>query len=218
MKVHRTNKLFYGKYPYRVETVIIGASRLNLWGVDKTMAYCRGDIFVNHWEKFSEIEKRNLYDYASLIKEFKELGIKTRAEWETMNIYCLDLNTYNLVQEKFKKWVYSITAPANNEDLAILHSKPLQHLCKRLPHNRYTHKVILRCNMPPHQKLKFMSWLENYKDSIRPSNGTIKWMRGDYSYIQDPFVYVDNPKQLTMVGMFLGENLKKVQEFVLQDA
>ena len=63
-----------------------------------------------------------------------------------------------------------------------------------------------------------MDWLKNYKDTIKPSKGTIKWMQEDRSWLQDPFVYVDNPKQLTMVGMFLGNNLKKVQEFVLQDA
>jgi hypothetical protein len=191
---------------------------MNFWGVDKTMAFCSGEIHLNYWEKFSEIDKINLYNFASTLKECKELGIKTRAEWGTMNIYCLDIDTYNLLQEKFKKWICSVTAPANAKDLIKLNSKPLQHLCKRLPHNRYTHKVFLRSNMPKHQRLKFMSWLEHYQDTVKPSKGTVRWMREDRSYLQDPFVYVDNPKQLTMVGMFLGNNLKKVQEFVLQDA
>jgi hypothetical protein len=218
MKVYQTNRLFYGKYPYRVETVVVGASRLNFWGVDKTMAFCRNEIHVHIWEKFSPIEKTNLYKFAESIKECRELGIKTRAESETMNIYCLDLATYNIVKEKFKKWVYSITAPANNDVLTKLSSKPLQRLCKQLPHNRYTHKVILRQQMPDYQKLKFAEWLNSYKDSIKPSNGTLKWLNGTNNYLQDPFVYVDNSKQLTLVGMFLGDNLRKVQEFVLQDA
>ena len=218
MKVYQTNKLFYGKYPYRVETTIAGASRLSMWGVDKTMKWCSGDLMLSHWETFTDDHKMNLYRFAESLKECKALGVKTRAEWETMNLYCADLETYNIVKKRFKKWIYSLTAPATAEDLARLSSKPMQTLCKRLPHCRYTHKVILRCNMPAHQRLKFLDWLASYKGSIKPSKGTVKWMRGDYSYLQDPFVYVDNPKQLTMVGMFLGNNLKKVQEFVLQDA
>ena len=218
MKVHQTNKLFYGKYPYRVETIISGASRMNFWGVDKTMAWCRNELIINHWEKFTDTEKINLYKFAEVLKECKALGVKTRAEWGTMNLYCADLETYKVVKKQFKKWIHSVTEPATAEDLVKLSSKPSQHLCKQLPYNRYTHKVFLRYNMPAHQRLKFMEWLENYKDSVKPSKGTVKWMRGDYSYLQDPFVYVDNPKQLTMVGMFLGNNLKKVQEFVLQDA
>lgn len=218
MKVHQTNKLFYGKYPYRVETIIAGAPRLTLWGVDKTMNWCCGNVFINHWEKFTDDQKMNLYHYAAALKECESLGVKTRAEWETMNLYCADLETYNIVKQRFNKWIYSLTEPANAEDLARLSSKPSQILCKRLPHCRYTHKVILRCNMPVHQRLKFLEWVASYKGSIKPSKGTIKWMRGEYSYIQDPFIYVDNPKQLTLVGMFLGENLRKVHEFVLQDA
>lgn len=218
MRVHQTSKLFYGKYPYRVETTIAGASRISLWGVDKTMKWCCGDILLSHWETFTADHKMELYKFAESLKECKAIGIKTRAEWETMNLYCPDLATYKIVKQRFKKWIYSLTEPANADDLARLSSKPSQNLCKRLPHNRYTHKVFIRYNMAPHQRLKFMEWLETYKGSVKPSKGTIKWMRGDYSYLQDPFVYVDNPRQLTLVGMFLGNNIKKVQEFVLQDA
>ena len=218
MIVYQTNKLFYGKYPYRVETVIAGAARLNFWGADKTIAFLRGDIHLNHWEKFSDNEKDNLCKFAELLKKYKELGVKTRAEWETMNLYCSDVNIYRKMQKDFTHWVYSISEPANNTDLDKLSSNPSHHLCKHLPHNRYTHKVVLRSNMPHHQRLKFMGWLENYKDSIKPSKGTVKWLQGSNQYLQDPFVYLDNPRQLTLVGMFLGNDLRKVQEFVLQDA
>lgn len=218
MKVYQTNKLFYGKYPYRVETLIPGASKLNFWGVDKTMAWCNGSLQLNHWETFTVSEKENLYRFAETLKDCAELGIKTRAEYQTYNLYCIDVKTYELIKQRFNSWIYSITEPATNDDLAKLSANPSQHLCKVLPYNRYTHKVFLRASMPLHQRLKFIGWLEYYKDTIKPSKGTVRWMRDEKSWLQDPFVYVDNPKQLTMVGMFLGNNLKKVQEFVLQDA
>jgi hypothetical protein len=71
--------------------------------------------------------------------------------------------------------------------------------------------------MPPHQRLIFLRWLENYTDTVKPSKGTVKWLNDGSPFFQDPFVYVRDRNQLLLVNLFLGEHSRNTQEFVLRN-
>jgi hypothetical protein len=36
--------------------------------------------------------------------------------------------------------------------------------------------------------------------------------------MQSPFMYVEDDKTLAMIGLFLGSNIKKVEEFILRSS
>jgi hypothetical protein len=71
--------------------------------------------------------------------------------------------------------------------------------------------------MPIHLRLNFLGWLDNYPDAIKPSKGTVKWLAGGEPYFQDPFIYVVDQSQLLMVKLFLGDYVRKTEEFVLRN-
>lgn len=140
-----------------------------------------------------------------------------RAEWDTLSFYLNDLTLYTELQTALSNWIVSITEPASTDDVALLQEKGCLVLCDEFPYEKFHYRIYMRYQMPQHLRLNFLNWLENYHDTIRPSKGTVRWMRSSLPYFQDPFVYVTDQRQLLMVKLFLGNYAKKTEEFILRN-
>ena len=60
-----SSKLFYNKWPYKIECYILGASRLRWQGVETTKDFCLGELTPTLWswqsnDKLSPDDKTNL--------------------------------------------------------------------------------------------------------------------------------------------------------------
>jgi hypothetical protein len=60
-------------------------------------------------------------------------------------------------------------------------------------------------------------WANKYDGKIEISDSSYNWLRGSKWYVQDPFMYVEDDKMLSMAGLFLSGHIKKVEEFILRE-
>ena len=218
MKVYQTNRLFYGKWLYRVETSVPGANLLKRWGVEETIKFCNDPNDSRYRRSWAPVDKAQLLKYVKVAGYLFDKGVQMRAEWSTLNYYTSDLSLYKDIQLTLKDWVVSLTEPISDADIESLQAKESLVLCNELPHGKFKYRLYMRYQMPGHQKINFLNWLKNYKDTVQPSKTTLKWLEGRSPYMQDPFIYVSDRNNLLMVNLFLSGHVKKVEEFVLRDA
>lgn len=218
MKVHKTNRLFYKKYPYKVECSVKGAvyvKRLGYLGLLEVI----NDEKPGYYNivRFPVKHKDALLDFAQVVEPIIKEGHQIRAETNTLSFYLEDRATYESVHSRLNQWVKSITEPDSEQDLEILFSKNHITVCNKLPHGKYGFKVMLANHMNNEQRRKVTEWIENFGDSIRFPSKTELWMRGNISWCFDPYLYVESSKQLMMLHLYLGDKIKRTYEFVLRD-
>jgi hypothetical protein len=95
---------------------------------------------------------------------------------------------------------------------------PKKVLCTQYPHGKFKYKVFLDLNFETGSRLKFLEWIKKYPDNMKISTTIEKWLGGKRHWIQDPFLYVSDDKNLSMVLLYLGGNHKKVHEFILKSS
>jgi hypothetical protein len=219
IKKSTTNRLFFGRWPYKIETRIKGAGLIKRWGVIKTQQWC--DRLIGYqWDEYpyyKTIDRDDLKEYTEQIAEFLTDRVQLRVEHHTMNYYTDDYAIYQGLQKKLKPWLSAISEP-NADDLEFLTSNTGKKiLCNDFPHGKFQYRIYLDTNMPESLRVKFIDWLRNYPGKVKTSDGSVGWMLGHNPYFQDPFVYVKDEKTLFMTGLFLGNYAKKTQEFVLRN-
>lgn len=217
MKVFQTNKLYFGKWAYRVETSAPGASLIKRWGADEVFKFCTNAADGRYTRTYNRVDKQRLLKYLEKVKPFLDCDVKLRAEWDTLSFYINDPALYQELQTELRTWVISITEPANPDDLTFLQDNSAIILRTELPYGKYQHRVYIKNTMPIHTRTNFLTWINNYPDTIKASKGTVKWLEQGSPYFQDPFVYVTEQSQLLMLGLFLGGYLRSIQKFVLRD-
>lgn len=214
MKVYKTNRLYYGKWLYKIETVAPGANLIKYWGFSKMQEFCNSKTTHKYTRSVNNINKDEMLKYLAAIEPFINKDLQTRAEWNTLNFFINDKNLYIKLKKALHNWVVSVTEPDNDTDITSLKSKNSIILCNELPYDRYQYKIYIRTTMPAHQRASFYSWASNYKDEIHFSQGTKKWLTEGLPYFQSPFLYINNRNQLLLVSMHLGHWVRNTHEFV----
>lgn len=219
VKIAKTSKLFYKKYAYKIEIRIVKSHLIKNSGVDHTINLCDQHLaghkqIIFKYTNNDDVVK--LKEFAKTARKLLESDFKTRAEYNTFNFYLDNKADFNKIIKKLKPWIRTITQPENDEDLAALLDNKKIVLCNKLPLKKYKYRLFLNRKMPPHLREKFAVWAENYKDSIRFSRSTDRWING-VGWMYDPYLYVEESKLLMMLNLFLGENIIKTEEFVLRN-
>jgi hypothetical protein len=211
----KTNKLFYNKWPYKVECIIPGANRITIYGPDRVLAWCKEEATMGGNNR--HIDKAEIKKFIGLSMSFIENkdNIRIRTEGGHFNLFFKDPALLDDILKALKPWVWNIFEPSSEEELKfLLDNENKKVLCDELPHNKYIYKVVMRSSNV-NSKEQFLNWSNNYtEDQIKISGQTEKWLRGQYSYKQDPFFYVKDAPMLTMTRLFLGDGVRKVFEYV----
>ena len=217
MRVSPTTKLFYGKYPYKIETRIKGAALVQRWDTAQLKQYCTGEFKPLMYGSWSASDKSILGNYIDAARDIFDLDFKTRAEHNTLSFFMSNADVYEAVKKSLANWIVSVTEPASEQDLESFKDKRSTVLCDNFPHGMYKHKIYIRESMPAHTRQKFYTWIKSYGEIVRYPKNTEQWLAGEKRYIQGPFIYVANGQQYTLVCMFLGEYIQKTEEFVLRN-
>lgn len=218
MKIHKTKKLFYGKYPYRVEVKCPGVNLLYRYGLTEVQDFCSNK--TDHWKfrKFNYVEKEKLSEIINLMPDYMDRKIKTRTEFDKLHFYLTDYAEYDKIYKHFEKWVYSITKPASDSELNQLFSKNHIVLCDRIPYNLYVFKVILNeCFLSEDKKADMLDYFLRHGDAYMIKPDTIKWLSNKMHHLYDPYVYVKDSKYLLMLQLYLGSAVMRTYEFALRD-
>ena len=230
MQELKTKKLFYGKWPYKIEIYVKGASRVHYSGPTTTLEWCLGKKQVSYWDNeygfwgarhSAGIDKVELGKFAIAVTPFLEMKdtLKIRCEGGHLNFFTDSKDIVDQLKQALYPWIQAITAPGSDEELAfLLDNGRRKSICNRLPHSKYKFRVYLNTNFESTQRESFYQWLLKYDDKVDFPGSTERWLTSVIYYTQDPFVYVENEKMLSMMLLYLGNHTKRVEEFILRDS
>ena len=211
-----TKKLFFNKWPIKVECYIKGSYRVQRMGALKTLEWCES---ISAYADDKNINKFELEAFTKkTIAVLEGEDVKIRTEGNHFNIFCKDINLLENIKKEMKPWIRSVTAPENNEEYKFLiENGHKQIICNKFPYEKFKFRVYIRESLKRDSREQFVRWLEKYPEKIQISVTTKKWLDGNiFHYVQNPFFYVTDEKMLSMILLFLGNGCKKVQEFILK--
>lgn len=221
-KRQKVNKLFYNKWPYKVECLVGGSSKIVRQGYQEVIDWCDGQVKkMDYYYDSRHVDKVKLREFAVAVEQFldRKDEIQIRTEGSHFSLFCKDTAVFSNIMKSLKPWLWAVYEPDSKEELEFLISNDNKRvLCDNIPYDKYTYKVILK-QAPSNVRQQFSGWSKNYsEDKIKISPQTVKWLDGYYAYKQDPFFYVSDPYMLTMTRLFLGDNVRRVFEYVPREA
>jgi hypothetical protein len=163
--------------------------------------------------------KESLVRFMDHVEPFLEKDIQIRAEGSHFNIFCRDTLLRDRMVKALNEWITDVFGPESDEELAFMMSNSNKKVvCNKLPYEKYRYKVYLKSSMPMDSRKQFISWILKYPDTTRVSDTSQYWLHSIKYWMQSPFMYVEDDKTLAMIGLFLGSNIKKVEEFILRSS
>jgi hypothetical protein len=180
-------------------------------GIIETISYCLGDA-NRPWGL--KIDKDRLLNFVKAVGPFLDKELQVRVEGSIFSIYCNDETLFNSMCVALDHWILMTFSPANiAEHNFMINSTNKKVLCNHIPFKQYPYKVYIKYNMPLNTRTSFKKWAENYEGKIKLVSATYNWLNGVNSY-NALVIYVADRPTLSMVGMFLGSSIAKVEEFI----
>lgn len=217
----KSSKLFFNKWPYKVECLQPGASRVIHSGVGLCKQWCETGKALRFSSYESKIvDPKKFLAFINAVEPFldRKEEIQIRVEGSHFNLFCRDLTILEEIDNAVNQWVKKISGPTTQEELEYLLSNGHKKiLCDELPKEKYKYRVFFKTRFPADKRLLFLAWADKYGDNIVISDTSRRWLIGTRHYAQDPFMYVVDDKMLSMVGLYLSGYVKKTEEFILRE-
>lgn len=210
----QTDKLFYNQWPYKVSCLVDGIHLLRSYNfnIDRlnseslTIKYYRGKLNVDF---------KNLEKFYYLSKSFIEnKNIKKRIERNKIDFYLLTDKDLNKIENSLKDFVYSITKPANLEELIRLQTQNNIIFCKKLPHNKYKFKITFK-DMPSSVRKNLIDWAEKYNNNdICINNSTRVHFKGTKPKYGTHYFYIKDKKMYSFIVLIAAGYIRKIDEYI----
>ena len=184
-------------------------------GVARTIAFClEAEHHQDPWRR--NIDRDKLMAFLNDVESFiYRSDIQIRTEAGNFTIFCSDPNLFKSMCRKLNPWIREVWEPASDIERECMETSDAKKvLCKELPHGIYRYKVFLRTNISSNIKNSFFNWQLNYNHKILTPKSVEKWLLYGRYYSSSPYIYVDNASNLSMVGLFLGNGILRVEEFI----
>jgi hypothetical protein len=182
-------------------------------GVPETIQFCLGTGQRSQWGP--NVDKDKLLSFLKAIDPFLDKEIQVRVEGSNFSIYCKDEMLFNNMCKKLDHWIMMTFAPANTtEHEFMINSANKKVLCNHIPYHTYPLKVYLKTSIKENVREQFYKWIQNYNGKILATGHTKEWLIGRKKWSQNPCIYVVDRPTLSMVGLFLGDRVSKVEEFI----
>jgi hypothetical protein len=189
--------------------VRLGANDVRLWA--------KGEI--HNYYKANSHEKGEVIKFLNAIESHLDKEIQIRAEGGHFNFFCRDRALKDAIVKDVKDWLRNVYGPDTDEELEFMLSSGRKKLvCSKLPYDKYRYKLNFKTNMPVDVRPKFLEWANKYNSKTAIADSTQRWLEGRTSYVQAPFMYVEDDKTLAMFGLFLGNHVRIVEEFILRSS
>lgn len=227
MQIQKLNssKLFYNKWPYKIECYILGASRLKWLGVETTKDYCQGKTTPTLWswqsnDRLSLKDKSALLEFTTGIEPFLELKeqLQVRVEGRRYNIYCKDPVLLEQIYNAVAPWVQTVSGPTTDEELNYMLDNGYKKILRDvLPKEIFQYRIYFKESWETEDRIKFLAWVTKNNNIVDISRGSKEWLEGKKRWVYNPFIYVKDAHTLTMVGLHSSGNVKRVEEFILRE-
>ena len=222
----KSSKLFYNKWPYKIECSINGACRITILGIEKSKDWCNGLLSVKpFWiagnsSATNPVNKLELLAFIKAVEPFiiEKEYVQVRAEGRHFNIFCKDRVLLDNICIALNHWIIGVSGPTTDAEYEFLiangHKKIL---CDNLPKDNYRFRIYLNPKWPGDKRLSFYQWAAKYNNAIIIADSTKKWLTSDRKWTYTPFMYVKDDKMSTMIGLYASGYIKKVEEFILRE-
>jgi hypothetical protein len=199
MKKLKTSRPFYKKWVYKIHCYMAN-------GVKREWAN----------PQWRAAATQKITEFKELLSTFTSRDLQMRKEGDFCSIFCNDPHLANELIDVLKEFIVTIHEPGSEKERQFLLDYNCRKIaCDKIPWGKYQHKIFFKYKMKLENKLNFLSWTERYNtDTLWVSGSTKKWLEGKVYWIQNPFMYVNNSSTLSMVCLYLGDNLKLIEEFV----
>jgi hypothetical protein len=214
----KTRKLFYGKYPYKVCCFIKGSYLISRCNSEEIRNFCEDlenkNPHYNWWNK--DLDKKKLLEFYETIKPFLDKNLKFRTQNTSFDIYLDNPQLFKELSSTLDPWIIEIHQPATDQELTILTSQNKKIVCDKLPYNKFQYKVYLKYRANIEVRQRFKTWVTQYVGKVQYPKAVNRWLDTDSRWPWDPIIYVSDKNTLVMVGLFLGSDVRKVEEFILR--
>lgn len=199
----KSSKLYYRKWPFKIECKIAGASSITRQG-------------LNTFVLSKQIDRAKLSAFAAAVEPFlSRKDLQFRTEGVHFNLFCKDMSVLEEIDSALHPWIIKITGPTTKEELDfLLENGPKKILCDKLPKDQFKYRIYFKTKFPPDKKISFLTWADSFDDRIIVSPTSKAWLSGQRMWAQDPFAYVKDEKTLSMIGLQLTGYVKRVEQFV----
>jgi len=213
-----TSKLFYGKWPYKILCIVKESWRIKRMGVKNTIEYCynpRNNFYSNKW-RGEPLDLSTLLKFTGAMEPFLNKELQIRAEGNLFNIYCKDQELYQTMVNDLDEFIREIHEPESLQEFEYIVSNSAKKiLCNKFPYNKYQYRIWLKHSIDISTKHKFDQWIVNYGDQIKPTKSTQGWLKNEVRFWSDqPNIYIKDATMLSMVSLYLGSNIKKIEEYI----
>lgn len=224
----KTKKLFHGRYPYKITCKIIGISALrtaitnknNLKiSIEEMISLTNANYFNNYRSPSNKIDPMKLYHFILCAEDIlKDKNIRSRIENNNIDFYVEDYQKFVDLQSKLQKFITVVTAPNNEQDLALLLGNKKVSICNAYPYQKYQYRITFK-HMPEHSRFNFIKWLEKYENNqIYIPESVNLYLRGLQKYCSSIYCYVEDSKTLILVSMALSGYIQRTEEYVLRSS
>lgn len=215
----KVNKLFYGKWPYKIACFLKKSSMIIRLGPEKTRLWATDHPTYKGWWDVIPAEKDQVLAFLDKVEPFLNSELQIRAEGGHFNIFCKNPTLRDQLVENLEPWITAVHGPENVSELEyILSTNGSKIIRDRLPHKQFRYKIYFNTSMPIDIRSKFLAWTSNYDSSISISGATHKWLDCKNVWTQSPFMYIKDDKTLAMFSLFLGNNIRNIEEFILRSS
>lgn len=219
----RTQKLFYGKYLYKVVV------RTALANIFRTEYQTRGQLSHarSELDKLRDLRDRNL---PMQIQKWRAVISVKHSEWldarriymvlKSQEDYTVRINPYNLVSvytnneklvdtlDRVSEYTYEISKPESQQIEALLTQKDII-ITDTVP--QFPLRVIINSNTKPNSD--FALWLKANTDKSKIGVRALAsiengWFSGGF------YFYVRDEKVLNMIYLLIGSSIRRVEKLV----
>lgn len=214
----KTNKLFYKKWPYKIECFLKGSSYIVRLGLPRTLSWASGKNHTDNWI-YKNANRQELKEFAESYSTFYNEKIQVRTEGGHFNIFLDDKDLYDQICKLMEKWVVGVTEPGSQQELDLLLTENKKVICNTIPDGIFHYKIYLKAStFKNHDKINFLNWLKRYPGKYKVSYTTEKYLLGNPCYPQRPFIYVTDRAMASTVMLYLGNRLSKTEEFITRSS
>jgi hypothetical protein len=186
-------------------------------GAEDTRRWARGEI--KDWHRATILEKLEVVKFLDVIEPYLNKDLQVRAEGSHFNFFCKDRALKDAIVKDTSAWLRSVNGPETDEELTFMVSSGKKKVvCSSFPYDKFRYKINFKTNMPFDTRPTFLEWAKKYGNKISIADSTNRWLAGRTAYVQAPFMYVEDDKTLAMFGLFLGNNVRIVEEFILRSS
>jgi hypothetical protein len=214
MSIKKTNKLFHDKYVYKVCVVTPVAFHFRGNDLERTKLILQldeidlskdGRVFVKIGGNYSRThaaidDVRGGLEILNVLES--DLNHKLRVEGRFLSIYSNNESLIDQISNIPGLHIRDIWKPVNDKAKEFLLTGP-----RAIIRKNYSHKYKVSIRGLKSEAENFKSWAAKL-----PKVKIISWN----SYKWDSYFYVADEKTLSMCRLFLGSNVKKVEELVTE--